>query len=97
MGFYKIIIFILIVISLASFFCKIYLQMRIRHPEKKISFFSIFIRFYTLADLLPMRLKLTDTKERALRKKANIALAVFYSSFILVQVISIIIARSGRS
>ena len=95
MGYLKVLIFILILTSLVSFFYKIYLQLLIKNPEGKISFLSIFIRFYNLADLLPMSTKSNDTRERTLRKKANIALATFYLSFILVQVIAAMIAHNS--
>jgi hypothetical protein len=92
---YKILIFALIPTTLVSFFYKIYFQIRIKNPEKPVSFFSIFIRFYYLTDLLPLSMKSHDIKEKRLRKRANIALAIFYLCFISIQVISIIVAHSS--
>ena len=89
MQFLKIIVFILIGIALTSFFYKIYLQIIITAPEKKASFFSIFLRFYGIPDFLPLSMKSHDVKENRTRRKANIALMIFYLSFILIILVSL--------
>ncbi len=78
----------LVTTALISLFYKIYLQLRIKNPEKKITFFSFFFRFYNPVDLFPLLRKPTNSNEAELRKKANISLAVFYLSFITIILIA---------
>jgi predicted permease len=90
MFFFKILASILTVISLVSIFYKIYLQVIIKNPKKKGSFFSVFIRFPTIMDILPLSLEPNNSEENRMRKKANKALAIFYLGFILIILISLI-------
>ena len=79
----------LIIIAAISFFYKIYIQMKIKNPQKQNSIFSIVFRFYSITDLLPLKRNLRDTEEQKLRTKANISLIIFYLCFVAVQLISL--------
>jgi hypothetical protein len=73
----------------ASFLYKVGIDSKIKNPQNSESIFSIIaFRKYGLETLLPRRTRLGDEKERKLRIKANIALIVFYGSFITILVLS---------
>jgi hypothetical protein len=85
-----IIIIILIIISIFSFFYKIYLQIKIRNQNRGVSIFLIVFRFYRITDLLPLKSDSDSSREEKLRKRANLALLIFYLSFLAVQILSIL-------
>jgi hypothetical protein len=73
----------------ASFLYKASLDPKIRAPKDSKSIFSILVfRKFGLETLLPWRPGVGDEKEKRLRKKANIALIIFYGSFITINVLS---------
>lgn len=81
--------FILLAIS---FLYKVVLDSKIEEPEKKASIFSILaFRKYGIEALLPLNTKVGDQKERKLRFRANMALIVFYSSFIVIIILSMFV------
>ena len=87
----NLILILFILIALVSFFYKIYLQIQIKNPAKKISALSVFFRFYNITDLFPMRTKyVINNDEIKLRKKANTALMVFYFIFLALIISSLV-------
>lgn len=80
--------FILLAIS---FLYKVGLDSKIKEPEKGESIFSILaFRKYGIEVLLPLSTRKGDEKEKKLRVKANMALIVFYSSFFIIIVLSML-------
>lgn len=81
------VIFLLIVIGFMALFYKKYLQIIIKDPAKKGKYYYGILRFLYITDLLPMRIQYKQGEELALRKRANQALIIFYSSMILVAIL----------
>jgi hypothetical protein len=74
-----VILAILLIIGVLSLYLKIYLQIVIGNPSKRGAYFSVFTRIILLTDFLPLRLKYKEGEEKEMRKKANMALLVFYA------------------
>jgi hypothetical protein len=62
-----------------SFKYKIYLRNKIIDPENKLSSFS---KRPTFSDFFPMEVQNMPEKEIKYRKRANLALVIFYASII---------------
>lgn len=92
MNIYVSIIFAFIILAGVSFFYKIYLQCKLKDPNRRASIFSVMFRFYTLLDFLPLRRKSNNIEENELRSRANVSLMVFYASIVL----GLIIAALAR-
>jgi len=76
-------------LAATSFLYKVGIDSKINNPQNSESIFSILaFRKYGLETLLPRCTRVGDEKERKLRIKANIALIVFYGSFITIVVMS---------
>jgi hypothetical protein len=88
MKIFNIIVYILTTLAAASFFYKIFIQIKIKNPGKKIGFFSIVFRFYTLMDFIPLRISGKNLIERSLRKRANIAIYISYGCIVLALLLS---------
>ena len=80
------------VIGLGSFAYKIYLQLIIKDPDKKGSLFRFATQIVIITYFLPMSIKYKSPEETNLRKRANIALAIFYISLGCEFLLSIITA-----
>ena len=89
MNAFNYIILFLILIAGISFFYKVYLQIKIKNPEKEITFFSVLIRFYTIMDFLPLKPASKNEDETKARKKANTYIFIFYGSFVLAILLSL--------
>jgi hypothetical protein len=84
------------IVAIGSFFYKVYIQIKIKYPQKKVPILSVFIRLYNIADFLPMSTKYKDGEELGMRKKANIFLLIFYSVPILFFSISYMVERHAN-
>lgn len=78
----------LIIVLCFSFLYKVYLENKIRTPDKVISIFSIlaFHRFGIMS-LFPLSKNSVNETEKKLRIKANRALFVFYFCFISILIL----------
>ena len=83
--------FLLIITIVVSFNYKIYLRNKIDDPDNKKSAFNKRITFI---DFFPLQTKNAPENEIDHRRKANIALIVFYSSIILEFITVYIIQRN---
>jgi len=89
MNVFNYIILILIPIAGMSFFYKIYLQIKIKNPQKRITFFSVLIRIYTIMDFLPLKSTSQNNEEIKMRRKANTLILIFYSIIFIGLILSI--------
>ena len=71
-------LFFFAIIGLGSFAYKIYLQQMIKNPGKKGSLLGFATQMVIIIYFLPMSVKYKNPEETKLRKRANMALAIFY-------------------
>lgn len=83
----QIVIFILIVTGMTAHFYKKYLQIIIKDLAKKGKYYYAVLRLIYVTDFLPMRIRYIRDEELDLRKRANKALIIFYSSMIFVAIL----------
>ena|GEM_PF-3495675 len=80
------------ILLIISFLYKVSLDSKIMEPEKNESIFSILaFKKYGIEDLFPLSTRNGDAKEKKLRVKANIALVVFYNSFLIIILLSMLV------
>ena len=80
----------LVVTTVIAIHYKIYLRVKITDPEKKNSSFQ---NRAVLTDLFPMRIRFCPFGEIKTRKRANIALGIFYLFAVLSLIVSFIIKK----
>jgi hypothetical protein len=80
-----------IVLFIACYLYKVYLENKISKANRHESIFSIIaFKKYSMTSLFPLNTRLGDERERKLRRKANRALWVVYASFIIILLLAMI-------
>jgi hypothetical protein len=80
-----------ILLFIACYLYKVYLENKISAPNRHESIFSIIMfKKYGMTSLFPLNPRLGDERERKLRRRANGVLLIGYASFIIIVLLSII-------
>jgi hypothetical protein len=80
-----------ILLFIACYLYKVYLENKISAPNRHESIFSIIVfKKYGMSSLFPLNPRLGDEGERKLRRRANGALWLVYASLIIILLLAMI-------
>lgn len=89
MNFFNYLMFVFLIMAGISLWYKVRYHLNTNNIKKQSRVLSFFNRYFTLTYLLPLTIKQNDTFENNLRKRANLALLIFYLDIIFGLLVSL--------
>ncbi len=89
MNFFNYLMFVFLIMAGISLWYKVRYHLNTNNIKKQYRVLSFFNRYFTLTYLLPLTIKQNDTLENNLRKRANLALLIFYLDIIFGLLVSL--------